>query len=234
MVHGPSGRPDAPAQGLMLLQTQQSRWSALDGLSELHPFLVQLGSVDGLVSLSAVSASLRLPHADNPEALETLLQRYRAQLLLDLELPAICRACYHAARYEVRELVALDQALARCRRWKPLAEASRRVGRCQLERLRPLRDQRVVQRYLRAVEQQQACGWHTLVFGLTLALYSMPVRQGLLAYARQALAGLIRSAARPLGLTRAEYYQLLERLCADLPGELDKVVRGNGLASLPH
>lgn len=217
----------------MLSQSQQSRWSAVDGLSELHPFLVQLGSVDGLVPLSAVAASLRLPQVQDVAALETLLQAYRVKLLLELELPAICRACHHAARNEVRELVALDQALARRRRWRPLAEASRRVGRGQLERLRPLRDQRVVQRYLQAVEQCQACAWHTLVFGLTLALYSVPVRQGLLAYARQALAGLIRTAARPLRLSRTECQQLLDRLCADLPQQLDKVVRFNGLSSLP-
>lgn len=221
------------AWGLMLLQSQHSRWSLVDGLSELHPFLVQLGSVDGLVSLSAVSASLRLPVAESLTSLETLLQAYRAKLLLALELPSICQACYHAAHNQVRELVALDQALARRRRWQPLAEASRRIGRWQLERLRPLRDQRVVQRYLRAVEQHQACAWHTLVFGLTLALYSVPVRQGLLAYARQALAGLIRTAARPLRLSRAECYQLLDELCDDLPQQLDQVVRLNGLSSLP-
>ena len=43
---------------------------------------------------------------------------------------------------------------------------------------RPLRDQRLVQRYLTAVEQGEAQGWHTLVYGLTLAVYSLPLRQG--------------------------------------------------------
>jgi len=217
----------------MLAQTQTARWGAADALSELHPFLVQLGSVDGLVPLSAVSASLRLPKVESVSALETLLRAYRSKLLLGLELPAICQACHHAARNQVRELVALDQALARRRRWQPLAAASRRVGRSQLQKLRPLRDQRVVQRYLQAVEQHQASAWHTLVFGLTMAIYSVPLRQGLLAYARQVLAGLIRGAARPLGLTRGQCHQLLDQLCADLPQELDRVLRLNGPDSFP-
>ena len=49
----------------------------------------------------------------------------------------------------------------------------------------PLRDERVVQRYLAAVESGEAHGWHTLVYGLTLVVYSLPLRQGLLGYAHQ-------------------------------------------------
>ena len=195
--------------------------------------MAQLGSADGLVTLSAVSASLRLPRVESLSSLERFLEAYRAKLLLAVELPSICRACHHAARNEVRELIALDQALARKRVLKPFASASRRVGRSQLEKLRPLRDQRVVQRYLHAVEDDRAHAWHTLVFGLTLALYSLPVRQGLLTYARQTLAAFIRAAARPLRLTKAECLELLERLCADLPGQLEGVVSGNGKSAFP-
>ena len=66
-----------------------------------------------------------------------------------------------------------------------------------------MRDQRVVQRYLQAVEGGQANGWHTLVYGLTLAVYSLPLRQGLLGYAHQTTRGFIYSAARMLAPLRA-------------------------------
>ena len=77
-----------------------------------------------------------------------------------------------------------------------------------------------VQRYLNAVEAGQAQGWHTLVYGLTLAVYSLPARQGLLHYARQTLFGFIYAAARPLQLGEADCRLLLEELCAALPKEL--------------
>jgi urease accessory protein UreF len=209
--------------------------SATELLGELHPFLAQLGSADGLVTLSAVSASLRVPRVDCRAALAEFLETYRARVLLAIELPAICSACQHAGHNEVRELIALDQSLARQRALKPFAAASQRVGRCQLEKLRPLRDQRVVQRYLKAVEEGHAHAWHILVFGLTLALYSLPLRQGLLTYARQTLGGFIRAAARPLRLTQGECQELLERAGADLPRQLETIVAGKGLgtAGLP-
>jgi urease accessory protein UreF len=207
-------------------QAQTARRDATELPGELHPLMAQLGSADGLVTLSAASASLRSPRVDSLPSLRTFLEAYRAKILLRVELPAICQACHHAARHEVRELVALDQSLARKRALKPFAAASRRVGRSQLEELRPLRDERVVQRYLQAVEEGRAHAWHTLVFGLTLALYSLPMRQGLLTYAHQTLGGFIRAAARPLGLTKAECLELLERLCADLPRQLEKIVAG--------
>ena len=64
--------------------------------------------------------------------------------------------------------------------------------------MRPLRDDRVVQRYLDAVESGRAFGWHTIMYGLTLAVYSLPLRQGLLFYAQQTLAGLAAAAESEL------------------------------------
>ncbi len=206
---------------MTLSQSQTAPRDAAELLGELHPLVAQLGSADGLVTLGAVSASLRLPRVESLPSLRTFLEAYRSKILLRIELPAICQACYHAARNELRELVTLDQTLARKRALKPCAAASRRVGQSQLKKLRPLRDERMVQRYLQAVEDGQAHAWHMLVFGLTLALYSLPVRQGLLTYARQTLGGFIRAAARPLGLTKSECLGLLERLCAELPKQLE-------------
>lgn len=210
----------------MLPQAQSGYRDDAGLLGELHPFMVQLGSADGLVTLGALSASLRLPCVENLAALRQFLEAYRERVLLAVELPTICRACHHASRNQVRELLALDQALARKRMLKPFAAASRRVGCGQLAKLRPLRDERVVQRYLRAVEDGQAHGWHTVVFGMTLALYSLPVRQSLLTYAHQTLSGFIRAAAHPLRLTKNECLGLNEQLCADLPRFLENIISG--------
>jgi len=54
----------------------------------------------------------------------------------------------------------------------------RRVGQSQLKRFRSLRDHRLVQRYLKAVGEGRAHGWHTLVYGITLSVYSLPLIQG--------------------------------------------------------
>ena len=144
-------------------------------------------------------------------------------------MPTIQRGYFHAARHEVRELVILDQQVARDSAMEPFASASRRVGASQLRKLRPLRDERVVQRYLRAVEAGQAHGWHTLVYGLTLAVYSLPLRQGLLGYAHHTTRGFIYAAARRLRLSPEEHQSLFDDLCAELPRAVDGVLRnGSG------
>jgi urease accessory protein UreF len=83
----------------------------------------------------------------------------------------------------------------------------------------------MVQRYLRAVEAGTARGWHTLVYGLTLAVYSLPLRQGLLGYAHQTTRGFIYSAARPLRLSERECRRLFDDLCADLPAAVEALVK---------
>ena len=87
-----------------------------------------------------------------------------------------------------------------------------------------MRDQRVVQRYLQAVESDQADGWHTLVYGLTLAVYSLPLRQGLLGYGYQTTRGFIYAAARPLQLSEMNCRALLEELCANLPLAVEELI----------
>ena len=193
-------------------------------LGELHPLLAQLGCAEGLLSLSGAAALLQCPRVESRQSLAGFLRAYYDEILLPEELPAICRAYAHAAHNQVMELVSLDREVSRQARPQPLARASRRVGQAQLKRLRPLRSERVVQRYLNAVEQGRAQGWHTLVYGLTLAVYSLPVRQGLLNYTRQTLFGFIYAVARPLQLGEADCRNLLDELCADLPKRLETLL----------
>ena len=146
----------------------------------------QLGSADGLVELGSVSAQLHLGPVKDLVSLRTFLRHYHSSILLPLELPPIQIAYTHAVNNHVRELVGFfDCSLSTEQTLQSFSNASRRVGQAQLQKLRPLRDDRVVQRYLHAVESHEAHGWHTLVYGLTLAVYSLPLRQGLLGYAHQ-------------------------------------------------
>jgi urease accessory protein UreF len=149
---------------------------AADLLGEWHPLVEQLGSSEGLLPLSQASAALRVPGISHRSSLVAFLESYKARVLIPHELPAILRAYLHATRQETRELIAFDRSLSAEEELAPFARASQRVGQFQLKKLRPLRDHRPLQRYLRAVETEQASGWHTLVYGLTLSIYSLPVR----------------------------------------------------------
>jgi urease accessory protein UreF len=194
---------------------------AAEWLGDWHPLAEQLGSADGLLELGSVSSLLCLRPVRDVPSLRTFLRQYRERILLPLELPAIQTAHGHASRHEVRELIAQDRQLADEPVLQNFASASRRVGRSQLQKLRPLRDQRLVQRYLQAVETGQANGWHTLVYGVTLAIYSLPVRQGLLGYSHQIIRGFIYSAARAIGLSERQCVKVFDELCADLPSGIE-------------
>jgi urease accessory protein UreF len=205
---------------LQLALTDAAEW-----LGDWHPLAEQLGSADGLLTLGSVSALLRLRPVQDLRSLRSFLVAYHQQILAPFELPAIQTAHGHALRLEVRELIALDQQLASERILKTFAEASRRVGQSQLQKLRPLKDQRIVQRYLNAVESGEANGWHTLVYGLTLSIYSLPLRQGLLGYACQTLRGFIYSAAPSLQLSEHKCRELFDELGANLPETVDVLLR---------
>lgn len=190
-------------------------------LGDFHPLVEQLGSVDGLVTLGTVSASLQIKPVEDFRTLREFLKNYHAQVLLPLELPAIRDAFQHASHNELRELVALDQQIASEPLLNNFSKASRRIGASQLQRLRPLRDQRFVQRYLAAVENGEAHGWHTLIYGVTLAVYSLPLRQGMHRYAIETMRGFIHAAGRSLHFSETKAAKLLEELCEDAPQEIE-------------
>ena len=205
----------------MLSQNNLAYREAEETLGQWHPLVDQLGSTEGLVTLGNVSGSLQLQRVDSLASLRALLEAYQTQVLIPIELPAIQRAYLHALRTETRELIAFDQQMAGEPVLQNFAAASRRIGQFLLKRLRPLRDERLLQRYLRAVEERRAHGWHTLVFGVTLALYSLPVRQGMVAFERQMLRGFINTAARSLRLSESDCSGLLDEVCLDLSRSLE-------------
>lgn len=193
-------------------------------LGDWHPLVQQLGSAEGIIALSTASHWLRLKKVDSRSTLQRFLEAYQSQVLIPFELPAIQRAFRHASRNETRELVAFDQEILEERLIQPFASASRRVGQAQLRRLRPLRDHRLLQRYLRAVEAGQAHGWHTLVYGVTLSVYSLPVLQGLFSYERQTLLGFMHAGARRLRLSEQDCRALIDELTPGLPSAMNSVL----------
>lgn len=196
-------------------------------LGDVAPLVRQVGGAEGLAALGGVVAVDGSGVAD-PASLRRFLGGYQSRILFPIELPAIRRAFGHGTRYEVRELIALDVRLGDERLLQNVASASRKVGKTQLKRLRPLRDQRLVQRYLHAVQSGEAHGWHTVVYGLILSLYSLPLRQGLLRYARQTTLGFIQAASSDLGLDREVGEVLVGEFTACLPDAVNAVLAADG------
>ena len=193
-------------------------------LGEWHPLVQQLDSTEGLVSLSTASHSLQLDNVDSVQSLMQFLEAYQSQILIPFELPAIQRSFRHASRNETRELIAYDLQLAEETTLKPFANASRRVGQAQLKRLRPLRDHRLLQRYLRAMDNNQAHGWHTLVYGVTLSVYSLPVLQGLSSYEKQTILGFMHAVSRTLRFSENDCRDLLAQLSPSLPCSTEPIL----------
>jgi urease accessory protein UreF len=193
-------------------------------LGDPHPLIEQLGSVDAVALAGDAAAATQFRNVRDVASLRTFLNSYRTRILSRVELPAIVAAHGHASRGEVRELIALDAKLATEESLREFAMASCRVGQRQLSKLRGLRGQRVIQKYLAGIEAGEARGWHTLVYGTALAVYSMPLRQGLQHYAAHTTEGFISAAARSLRLSEASIHELAGEQMPHIRPMIDAVV----------
>lgn len=205
--------------------------SAFDAANEpvdARPLAERLGSADELTTLSPTACSHQLTRIHSLPALRDFLFSYRDEALAPQEFQHIYQAYDFASKSFVKELLCLDMELAANPTLKDFQVASRHVGKRQLNRLRPLKDLRLVQRYCEAVNEGKAYGWHTLVYGVVLATYSLPLRQGLMHYGRQTLGGFINSAARTLDLSDEACLVLRSELYNSLPDLVDETVRLNG------
>ncbi len=200
---------------------------------DARELLEQLGAPEALPVLSFAVSALTLDAVRDEPTLRRFLSGYRDQILLPVELPAIIAAHGHACRGELRELIALDRALGADARLGEFRAASAAVGRRQLGKLRPLRDQRLVQRYLRAVENAEAHGWHTLVFGIFLAQYSLPLRQGLMLYTQRALGGFLNSAGASLCLSAGICDEIFGEVIAPMPHCMNDLLASQFPAAAP-
>jgi urease accessory protein UreF len=193
-------------------------------LGDWHPLVSQLGSTEGLAEFAAVAVRLRVGTIEHEAGLREFLKRYTRELLLPYELPAIQRAFEHADGNELRELIAFDCEQALSPGLRDFASASRRVGQEQLRRLKPLRDLRFIQRYLLAVDEGRAEAWYTLVFGVTLSVYSLPLRQGLLHYGAETLRCFVQLACRSVTVSELVLQQMLEERFVELVTAVDALL----------
>lgn len=181
--------------------------STEDLAGDVAPFSQALGDTEALASLTALAQWGNWPLPTSTPGVRVFLGRYRDCLMSPVELPAIQAAYQHALRGEVRELAELDRRLCEQLGTSAFAMESRRKGRMQLRRLRPMRD-RSLQKYLKAVESGEAAGWHVIVFGILLAAFSLPLRQGLVHYAAKNQLGLLEAASCAATLSAQDHETL--------------------------
>jgi len=209
----------------MKLGTNMAAPAPAELIGDAHPLLEQLGPADDLAMVSSsAAAAVQFQRVSDLPSLRRFLDGYRTQILVPIELPVIVAAHGHATRNEVRELLAVDKRLAAEPAIREFAQASCRVGQRQLSKLRALRDERMVQRYLAAIAAGEARGWHTLVYGISLAVYSLPVRQGLQGYAEHTMRGFIESAARSLRLSESATAEVLNEQTAHVPRGIELAI----------
>ena len=156
--------------------------------------------------------------------LRSFLSRYEQDILRVIELPAVHSAYWYANRGQFKELMALDAELSENEALAPFAEASLAVGREHLRMLKPMYDQRMMQRFRKCVVAGEARGWNPVVFGMFLSIHSVPVREGLLQFGRQIWSGFINSAQEAHGLKSAECSELLSEYLDRLPGSIEEVI----------
>ena len=192
----------------------------------------QLGSAEELTTLSPIACAHQLNKICSLPALREFLVDYCSQKLGPEEFPAIVQAWEAGSKNHIRELLNFDRELASNKQLKEFEVASRAVGKRQLNRMRPLKDMRVIQKYRDAVNEGTAHGWHTVVYGLVLSTYSLPLRQGLLHYGRQTLGGFIHAAARPLQLSHAACLELELELSNNLRRQVEEGIASHRNATL--
>jgi len=146
--------------------------------------------------------------------------RFRDQVLLPWELPALLAAHQCARRGRSRELLEEEKRLANARDWRALSAPSRRVGGHLLSQLRPLRDERIVQRFLNIHQNGDTPGFHVTVLGVTSALFHVPPRQALWDYTLALLDGLTLTAGQRLRLPAPARQDIIETVSQPIPSAL--------------
>jgi urease accessory protein UreF len=200
-----------------MMTVPQAAAHAAELLGDVRALAGQIGEPAG-GAVAPVPASLA--RVDSVTALRSFLSDYHRDVFSAREWPVIIRVHELARTGQARELAALDREWAVTAKRQGFAEASFRVGRRQLAKLRPLRDQRVVTKYLAAIEAGEAHGWHPLAYGIVLAVFNLPLRQGLVSYAAQTLGGFVDAAIRGHRLPERECVSVLDEICAALPASL--------------
>ena len=156
--------------------------------------------------------------------LRVFLARYEKEIFCDIELPAVHSAYWFANRGQFKELLSLDAELTANPTLQLFSEESLYVGRQHLRMLKPMYDQRMLQRFRKCVINGDAKGWNPIVFGMFLSIHSVPVREGLLQFGRQTWSGFINGIREQRDLPELECSLLLKEHMDRLPTWIENVV----------
>ena len=202
-------------------------------LGDMERLTGQIGSVraDWAALGGGALGALRSEVHDAPSLVSFLL-RYRTQLLVPVELPTIIQASQFVARGETEELLALDRGLAELVELAPFSEASRWVGQCHARSMRGMRDNRTVWRYCEAVRVGAASGWHSVVYGIVLGAFAVPLHQGLANYSEELIGGFIEAASKRLALAPDRIVEVRGLVLSGLERELEETVSALGPSQL--
>lgn len=192
-------------------------------LRECHPWSSQFEE-NAFWCPEPSSPGAEMVGIEDAASLRKALRHFKTSLLIPVELPAIYRSCRLASANDLEGLLRLDASLEKQISNPTFARASQNIGRVQLKRLRPLKDHRVTRRLLEAVNRGSANGWHTLVYGVSLEIYSIPTRQGLLHYANRTLWTLLDCGAKTIDLREREATKMFEDLIRGIPASIDRLL----------
>jgi urease accessory protein UreF len=201
---------------------------------EVRELLECVGVAETLPDLSSLTHPTTQKPVNDLSSLQNFLRRYIDETLTRIELPTVVRAWRHANAGEFRELTALDRSLCEDPGMRPFRAASCAVGRRQLSKLRALKDHRLLQRYRHAVDRGDAAGWHALVYGIFLSIYSVPLREGVLHLSHRTLGGLTFNAATGCGLRLSECEQIVGKIAGQLPTIVNAALAKVGSGSEPN
>ena len=200
-----------PSQAKTQFATAEYQSTGLASLSS------QLGPVESVIHLASAESLIEFPGISSLPGLERFLIAYRDRILVPVELPAILSAYDLTVKQHALELISLDQEMASTMPSDSFSNASARVGKVQLKRLRPLKDSRLIQKYISALDKGRVQGWHTLVYGLSLATYSIPIVQGLQNYCEQTLVSFAQAGILKLNQPETSISSILEPALNPLP-----------------
>jgi urease accessory protein UreF len=208
----------------IMLELPQPERNELSDAADLRALEEQLGSPEEATAIGSEAFASALVNIRTAEELRGFLTQLQSKTIAQEELPTILRAYNHARRNEAREIITLDRSMKDTFQNEALANASERVGRNQLRRMRGLKTERVVTRYWDAVYKKEAFGWHTVVFGVVLAVYSIPLRQGLNHYGQQTIRGFLEAGAASLQLRAVEVNAMESSLLTGLPAMVERAL----------
>lgn len=173
------------------------------------------------------SGSFELSGVVDLKSLRQFLIEYRDRLMVPIELPTIIEASLMVERGEFRELMGLDQSLAKKPEMRVFSESSQWIGQCHAKTMRGMKDHRTVWRYSDAIRAKKAFGWHTVVYGVVLAAFSIPVRQGIVNYCERVINGFADSAATRLNLGAEDIELVKLQTTAEMSSFIDRAVAKN-------